>query len=474
MKRYKWFVAALVVLFSAVAFVPALAFPWKEKISWQRYAMVYSSHPSEYIVNSTVDASDANPGDGICETAAGECTLRAAIDEANHEETLQAGVFIEVPAGTYTLTQTDQDPYYGGDTHLSIHRNSSWFVAIRGQGADNTIIQSDGTAGVMLVTDSVILSDLTIQNGASDYEPGKDSPGDYHGGGITTSGGVDLRITNCVIRDNHSVHGGGILVRDFLDGYVFVTLEDSTIDGNSAGEGGGVYNDSGSVIIRRSTISHNTANEDGGGILNHYLDNAHNVGRGTVTLENSTISGNSAKQGGGLFQDDYYGYDSKPLPLYNVTVSDNSAQDSGGGIAFSYGKVSLSNTIVAGNHSDAAPDCFTNNGSLLSNGYNLIGSTTGCDFTSTTEDQVDLDAGLDTLQDNDGATQTHALLNNSPAIDGGNPAGCLDSAGNVLHYDQRGYPRRGILDPLQPVCDIGAYEVSFSWFVRLPFVARNH
>jgi len=36
-----------------------------------------------YTVNSDTDAQDANPGDGVCATAGGECTLRAAIEEAN-------------------------------------------------------------------------------------------------------------------------------------------------------------------------------------------------------------------------------------------------------------------------------------------------------------------------------------------------------------------------------------------------------
>ncbi len=40
-----------------------------------------------FTVNSTRDLSDANPGDGICQTStAGECTLRAAIEEANNNE----------------------------------------------------------------------------------------------------------------------------------------------------------------------------------------------------------------------------------------------------------------------------------------------------------------------------------------------------------------------------------------------------
>ena len=36
-----------------------------------------------YLVNSDTDAVDANPGDGVCATAGGNCTLHAAIQEAN-------------------------------------------------------------------------------------------------------------------------------------------------------------------------------------------------------------------------------------------------------------------------------------------------------------------------------------------------------------------------------------------------------
>jgi CSLREA domain-containing protein len=39
--------------------------------------------PATFVVNSTADEEDAKKGDGICQTAAGVCTLRAAIDEAN-------------------------------------------------------------------------------------------------------------------------------------------------------------------------------------------------------------------------------------------------------------------------------------------------------------------------------------------------------------------------------------------------------
>ncbi len=52
-------------------------------------------------VNSTLDRADANPGNGVCQTAtAGECTLRAAIQEAN---ALPGADTIQLAAGVYEL-----------------------------------------------------------------------------------------------------------------------------------------------------------------------------------------------------------------------------------------------------------------------------------------------------------------------------------------------------------------------------------
>src|SRR3990172_8219355 len=52
-------------------------------------------------VDSTIDAVDAVPGNGVCATAGSVCTLRAAIQEAN---ALAGDNTITVPGGTYTLT----------------------------------------------------------------------------------------------------------------------------------------------------------------------------------------------------------------------------------------------------------------------------------------------------------------------------------------------------------------------------------
>src|SRR5918992_4919759 len=62
--------------------------------------VVWAHGGGRFTVNSTADAVDSNPGDGTCRTAAGACTLRAAIQEAN---ALPGADEIRLPAGTYAL-----------------------------------------------------------------------------------------------------------------------------------------------------------------------------------------------------------------------------------------------------------------------------------------------------------------------------------------------------------------------------------
>ena len=42
-----------------------------------------SAQSATFVVNTTSDAGDASPNDGICSTSSGECSLRAAIETAN-------------------------------------------------------------------------------------------------------------------------------------------------------------------------------------------------------------------------------------------------------------------------------------------------------------------------------------------------------------------------------------------------------
>ena len=116
----------------------------------------------------------------------------------------------------------------------------------------------------------------------------------------------------------------------------------------------------------------------------------------------------------------------------------------------------MRNTVIAANNKSADgvnPDV---SGSFTSNGYNLIGSSTGSTGFDATGDIVGtsdnpIDPRLAALDFNDGSTQTIALLPDSPAIDAGDPT-LLDTDPTT---DQRGFPRVS-----GGTADIGAFEFS--------------
>src|SRR6185436_9645116 len=95
-----------------------------------------------------------------------------------------------------------------------------------------------------MVLDNVTLDDCGAASNAPPYEPSE-------GGAIWNYG--TLTATGTTIRNSFAYIGGGI------HNLGTMTLEDVTIDGNTAlWEGGGIWNQ-GSLSIAESTISGNTA-----------------------------------------------------------------------------------------------------------------------------------------------------------------------------------------------------------------------
>ncbi|MGB0385241.1 MAG: choice-of-anchor Q domain-containing protein [Ardenticatenaceae bacterium] len=208
------------------------------------------SEPTMFDVNSTNDATDANLGDGVCETAPGNgtCTLRAAIQESN---ALAGEETIMLPAGTYTLTIGGvlEDEGAFGDLDITDH------LILTGDGAENTIIDGNALDRVFHIANEsalVQMSGLTIRNGHLPFDRGG-------GGGVYNEGTLQLsnsRITNNTV----NVEGGGLLNLGSL------TLNDNIITENNASYGGGVFN-AGTVELLDNTITHNTAH-DGAGFYN--------------------------------------------------------------------------------------------------------------------------------------------------------------------------------------------------------------
>jgi CSLREA domain-containing protein len=452
-----------------------------------------------FTVNATFDDVDSAPGDGKCQTKSGACTLRAAIQETNK---LVGWDTISVPAGTYKLTilGTDDDQSKSGD--LDITDN----LSIKGSGTKYTVIDgqaSDRIFDIRGTSTNVDISGVTIQKGkVKDLGGGvqnfgslrlddslvqfskSDKPLSSEGGGggiwskgnlslnrTTVSdnsatdygGGIDSRgaltLTNAIVSNNTSGFMGGGIVSGGGLGTV-VTITNTTISGNTAvyyGGGLGLVSNGGSISLNASTVSGNSSQGFGGGM--YVYDN--------LTINTSTISSNIAKfSGGGIYYRNYGPTAATDtLVLNSTTIANNKitlpqpeGSDGlglGGGIYMINGVLALSNTLIALNTAVySAPDCGLQGAQVNSNGHNLIGKTTDCNYPPGGGDLRDLDPGLGPLRNNGGPTFTHPLLFNSPAIDAGY-LNCpsTDQTGLVRPFDGNGDGRN--------YCDIGAFEFRF-------------
>ena len=194
---------------------------------------------------------------------------------------------------------------------------------------------------------------------------------------------------------------------------------DCTISGNTANNGGGIFN-SGTVTLAGCTLSRNSTSGIGGAALSV---------SGTMNLTDCTISGNTAPFSAGL----YLGGTST---LIACTISANTATLPSGGLPagiYIRGTTTLVNTIVAGN---SGPSGASDIGGLgaASGSHNLIG--TGL-FSGSNNLLGVTDPKLGPLMYNGGPTQTMMPAANSPAI----AAGDKTLLPAILITDQRGAPR---------------------------------
>ena len=341
-------------------------------------------------------------------------------------------------------------------------------------------------AGAALVDNRAVAVSRGVETGSQSHA---------RGGAIYASsrhaGQAEVSINDSMISDNVAkaasalswasiAQGGGAYAAGAGHPRMLVAVEDATMTANVAiaeglGQGGALHLETLThdadlaFAFRRSTASDNRAQSSArgmaeGGALHVSATGTDAFIRGEVT--NSTVSNNQSVavegtgRGGGVSVVRLTGDSDVLVSFHSATVAHNHATITGGGIDIrdytpaGRAEVTLRNSIVAGNSSLLAPDCATYHpqARVQSRGYNLLGSAFGCKFVGHGDtDLVDLDPLLGQLSWNGGKTMTHALLPGSPAIDAGDPNGCVDGAGNDLGRDQRGWQRVGH-------CDIGACE----------------
>jgi len=365
-------------------------------------------------VDTTVDAVDASPGDGLCATASGECSLRAAVQEANAHSGEDA---IYLPSGTFQLTIEGKDENAAATGDLDI-RDA---VCLSGAGSA-TVIDGGGIDRVFESLATASLYRLTIRNG----DP--TGVGSDMGGGILSWG--DLYLSQSTVADNaksgilawghtsvvHSTvsgnEGSGISTSDIGP----VEVDYSTVTEN----GGSGISAQAPVAIRHSTISHNGY----AGILTYF-----DPGEGQVTVQNTIVANNPP----GL------------IPVEGFPRNDVWCDG-----PFCYGPDC---ECYDYDHNCWEPLRGFGEPSIVSLGGNL-GSGGSCGMFNQPSDIVNMDPLLGPLADNGGPTLTRALLPGSPAVDAGTD-GC--SA-----------PQDGNNDSIAH-CDIGAYEVNAgSWTAAAP------
>ncbi|MEM8532164.1 MAG: choice-of-anchor Q domain-containing protein [Chloroflexota bacterium] len=453
-----------------------------------------------FTVTSNLDMVDTQPGDGVCATSLANCTLRAAIQEAN----LSAGPdTIVLPADTYTLTRTvnpGSNDVVGGDLDVAGD------LTINGAGEATTIIQAGLTtdAGIdrvlEVVSGNVTVRDLTIRHGNSlpntnalDQDGGGirnqatltltnvtvalssgrlgggianagtltidnstvtentalvDNNRSDSGGGIYNAG--TLTVTNTQITANRADIGGGITNVTSINTSYRVDIDNSTIADNEARASAGGISNGDVMTITNSTISNNDSGNNGGGVFN----------QGDFTIINATLSGNTASRSGGGIAHFASNIFENTLTLTNTTIVSNTANvstfggDGGGVFAGPNTSIAANNTLMA-NNSNADGQFSDCSGELVVSGVNLLETQTGCTLSGDTSTLIsNEDPRVASLADNGGPTLTHLLLDGSPAIDAG------DST-NYPATDQRGVerPQDGDDDGMVG-CDIGAVEIA--------------
>lgn len=462
-----------------------------------------TAHAVQFNVDTDSDLTDAVPGDGLCATSAGNCALRAAIQEAN----ALAGVDrIELPPGVYrlTLTGADEEASATGDLDVSsellIAASDPLTTAIESTGSDRVLdVQASGVltvtgltlrgggsvstggglrnAGVLLMQASIVeqnggaerpvalgagIGNLAVMTLTASVVRNNQASGVTAGGG-----GVHSLVTAVIngsrIHDNSvsgsTGSGGGLFAQGLLQ------LSTTSVDANSAANGGGIALSqavgylNASALLGNSATGTGVASGQGGGLR---------LNGGSATLVNVTVSGNGARRDGGGLQ-----VAAGTLDLRNVTVTDNEADEDlnasgvGGGIATASAASSAArNSLLVGNRrGTSAADCA---GPLASAGYLWLLTADGCTLQSAEGDVVGSDPQLQALADNGGLTLSHDLREGSPALDTANPNGCTgtsvpDQDGNTvdtpLVIDQRQQLRPLDGDHDQTArCDPGAIE----------------
>jgi hypothetical protein len=374
-----------------------------------------------------ITQAHANPGSTIDITAAGTDTLGSPLPGLSADVTITDGT-----PGSFVVSGGGAGSNYDA---LAV------FIGVTAtiSGVDFTNFASSGNGGILSLEGTLTLDDAVLSNSSG-----------ANGGAVYVSPRATFTANRCTFHDNSAANGGGLF------SFHTVNLNGCTVRHNSSqNAGGGIY-DKGALDANGVLVADNSAATEGGGVYCGL-----NLGTSGLTLTDSTVTSNTAgSDGGGLAL--YFS-----AALTNDTIADNGSPPGPTGAGVSIGSASYSpvlrNTIVAQNLAGSSESDVDGAGSIApSSSYNLIGDSTvsgaadGSQGNMVGTSASPIAAGLGSLADNGGLTETMAPSAGSPALGAGLVANAVDPrTSDPLPYDQRG---AGFARVVNGSIDLGAFQ----------------
>lgn len=337
------------------------------------------------------------------------CDTGALIKAINDANAAGGAVLDLAPGCTYTLTAPRPNTETGLPpitAPVTIHGNAATITRSTAAGTPDFRIFE-----VLAAPAKLTLTRLTISNG---FGVGDQAPEDGHSGG-----GILVREGGALAADGVGVTGNSGFVAG-IHNYGTADLVNSVLSGNNGVQGGGINNAGGTLTVRKSAIRDNTASGAdigiGGGILNSDAgtatvddslirdNNTQNAGggiwnAGTLHIRGSQITNNTAAQlhgapltveGGGLLNIGHATIDRTSINRNHAQHGPGATRAVAGGIANSApeagaAEVMLRDSTVVGNTSVEAPGgIFNDSGPVTLAHTAVIGNTpTNCDGSPT-------------------------------------------------------------------------------------------
>lgn len=302
--------------------------------------------PIAFWVDNEADLSDATPGDRLCMSDVGTCTLRAALEETAalaNDSGLEAEVHL-TPGATYALTRQDASTMESSDGPTALPPLRSVSLALFGNGSSIEARFTERDTFRLFFVDehaSLEMYDIALAGARSDVYSVR-PPWKFSGAGGAILNRGRLTLFDCELRDNEISGGigGGALYNAGR-----AALWRTGVAANTAWEspGGGIYNDGELLIFDAEIRGNRTEGGDygapGGAIFNAGLLVITRSEFRENRIGASCVGGNGAVV-----------YNSGSLSVYDSLFLHNVAETGGnGGAIYNVGSATIQDSVLRDN-----------------------------------------------------------------------------------------------------------------------------